>query len=359
MVHMFSAQPQPTTRSAPAMSSAARGWRTRRRCPRSNGSPGEQAVGHRRRGDQRAVRRGQRGDLGARPSGAATGHEDRPVAPRRAAPARSPTAPVVGRTGSAARAAGRRRAGRRGRLHVERQAEHHGPTLVHGRPVGPRRRRPPRSPARAPARRRRRRARQGVLVDPEVGARPRPRRCRRRAPSAGSGSSPPRRCRSSRWSARSPGAPRAPRPAPRSGRTVGHRRRPALVAGGDERHAAARSALVTCEVAAAHDAEGVPDAELGQQRAPTTSATGAATRSPLVDRARGRARDRAGEPVPPTIGSGRDDQHGARSAAAGRGAAAGSGRTCRRRAGGGAPGTAAPSRRPGPRRCRRSRPRTR
>ena len=131
------------------------------------------------------------------------------------------------------------------------------------------------------------------------------------------------------------------RPPGRARAGVGHRRRAALVPGRDERDARRAQRVRHVEVAAAHDAEGVSDAEPGERpsrRARRRSRSSLDQRQHPGRAARARRRSAAGR-----------RRARRRWRAAGRGSAAGSARTCRRR--GGRSGTGTPGRRSA--RCRR------
>ena len=185
----------------------------------------EQALGHGRGRHQRTgvLRPGP----GSRP-----GPRARRVRPRTPGAGRRPAARPghctearEGRIGSAGAMADRRSSlvvGDILRLDVQRQVQHHRPAVVHRAAVGADGVRDgatgPSARARAP-RRRRRQSRPGPSRSSSTRPRAPP---RRRARSSGCGTLPPRRCRSPRWSARSPGARRAVRP----GRWRASRRRP-------------------------------------------------------------------------------------------------------------------------------------
>ena len=200
VVHMFSAQPQPTIRSAPLISSAASG---EAKPPRDVQRPRvavEQAVRDGRGRQQRAGPLGDRAQLG-RGRRARPGRRRTPAAaPRRARrPARRPPRRTAARRqhrrapGGTGGAVDRLACTSSGRLSTTvRRSRHRGRVGPDG--VGDRGRRR-RAPARAP-RRPPRPARPGRCGSSSAA---RPSRCRRRAPSAGCGSWRPRRCRSARW----------------------------------------------------------------------------------------------------------------------------------------------------------------
>ena len=91
-------------------------------------------------------------------------------------------------------------------------------------------------------------------------------------------------------------------PAAHPGVGVGHRRRAALVPGGDERDAARAQRVGDVEVAAADHTERVADAELGERPADQLGDVSGA--SPGIEPSPTSASTRAGLPDPPTIGSG-------------------------------------------------------
>ena len=357
IVHMFSAQPQPTIEVGRA---DQLGGQRRGEAAGDVERPRvavEQPLGHRRGREQRAAPVGQR-DQGRRGPGARAPRPatktGRSAPARRACARRRPASGTARGPCAGGSRAGSARVGRRGRLHVERQVQQHRAPLVHGR--GDRRQRPrrPRSSAdvirggTAPTARA-----SAVLVDEEV--RPRLGGLGRERRPAAYGSWPPRRCpvialvspqpwctvtaadpaRSS-GRTRRPSSPRRPRAARRRSA-----RRPATIAFGD------------VEVARPDDAEDVVDADADQRAADGLGDVhGRRQRSTS-------ASTRAGAPEPSTIGSGPaiDDRAGRRQLA--RGSAAGSGRTCRCPSGRSGTGTAGRTSAPRPRRCRPSRRRGR
>ena len=253
----------------------------------------EQSVGDGRRREQGAGRRAERPQLTAGPACAATGDE------HRALRGRDQGGQLVDRSG---RRPDRRQHGNRrqrgvrdgGGLHVERQVQHHRAPLLDGRPVGPDDVRGRRFGRVHPVRDRADGRDQRVLVDAEV---------RADGGRAGLGGEHEQRGAALRGlgdAGHGVGQPAAlvhrqhrgaaGRPRPR----VGHRRGAALVPGRDERDTGGTQRVRDVEVAAAHDAERVPDAEPGQCRADELRDGHLSTS----------ASTRAGLPDPETIGSG-------------------------------------------------------
>ena len=311
----------------------------------------EQPVGDGARRQQRAAALGER--LQRLPAtsapAAATDDEDRPIGgrQRRSEPGRTfgvrRCGGLVGRRGEAVGAGRHLR-----RLHIERQVEQHRAPLVARRPVGGR------GISDSGARRRdsRRHGADGGgerrLVDVEVG---------QRVGDLG-GEHEHRRAALGRLGDPRHGVGEAASLVdrqcgdgvahPRVG--IGHRRRAALVAGGDEPAAGAHEGVGDVEVARPDDAEGLLHAEAGE----------GAPDGVVDPRHRStRARTRAGLPDPATIGSGAATIAAPGRRQAGTAAAVASARTSRCPSG--RRGTGTPARTSGRRRrqCRRSRCRRR
>ncbi len=259
----------------------------------------EQAFRHCRGGEQRARRAGESGEVALGVPGAAAGDEHRTLRPSEQAG----EVLDVGRVGfghgrGRDRVFGRRRPRRRLGLHVEPDVEHDGAPLAH--------------------RRRARAADVGVdgvgcvhtlahradrgdkrwLVDAEVRANRGPcgvggKHDHRGAALGGLGDARHRIGEPAALVHRQHGGTAA-----EPGVRIGHRRGAALVPGGEIRDARGHQGVGHREVAAAHDAERVSDAQPGQRRADR-----------LRNRLHGQldgtnAKTRAGLPVPPTIGNG-------------------------------------------------------
>ena len=265
VVHMVSDAPHATTRSASVMSSAARSVANPPEMPKAPGVAGEEAVRDGGGGEQGAAGVGERGQFGAGSAGAATGDEHRPVG-------------VVEEAGELGDRAGVR-AGRGQRRERGGAGSQGCSCTSRGRLSTTVRRRPRqvayarRTSATADAAECTRSATaptevtSSVLVDAEV----RPHRGtggvggqheQRGAALRGLGDAGQGVGQAAALVQREHGDPAG---GPRV--RVGHRRRPALVAGRGERHAVRAQGVGDVEVAAADHAERVADAELGEQRA--------------------------------------------------------------------------------------------
>ena len=311
---MFSAQPQPTTRSASRISSAASGEANPPEMPSDQGVAGEQAV---RDGRGREQRPGRRRRAPAAPAGAAraaAGDEHRALRGReQPRPARS-TAPRPAGPGRARAPRAAARPGAGAACTSSGQVEHDRAPLLDGRPVGPDDVGGAPTRACAPARR--------TAPTAVTSASWSMRKFERTAAapvSAASTSSGVRLFAASvmpvialvspqPWcTVSTAGPPGRARPG------VGHRRGAALVPGRDERDAGGAQRVRHVEVAAADDAERVPDASRAardesaaraslDRRRPATAvvivSTSASTRAGLPDpdddRQRPGDHDRAG-----------------------------------------------------------------